>query len=47
MQENYKNKGYLTFYSEKDTSKFEAFNKGVLRANGKYVTFLSCDDLSL
>ena len=41
---DYKNKGYLTFYSEKDTSKFEAFNKGVLRANGKYVTFLSCDD---
>lgn len=41
---DYKNKGYLTFYSEKDTSKFEAFNKGVLRAKGKYVTFLSCDD---
>lgn len=41
---DYKNKGYLTFHSEKDTSKFEAFNKGVLRARGKYVTFLSCDD---
>lgn len=41
---DYKNKGYFTFYSEKDTSKFEGFNKGVLRAKGKYVMFLSCDD---
>ena len=41
---DYKNKGFLTFYSERDTSKFEGFNKGVLRAQGKYVMFLSCDD---
>ncbi len=44
LLKDYKNKGYFTFYSERDTSKFEGFNKGVLRANGKYVMFLSCDD---
>lgn len=44
LLKEYKNKGYFTFYSEKDTSKFEGFNKGVLRAKGKYVMFLSCDD---
>lgn len=40
----YKNKGYLTFFSEKNTSKFEAFNKGIMHAKGKYITFLSPDD---
>ncbi len=44
LLKDYKNKGYFTFYSERDTSKFEGFNKGVLRAKGKYVMFLSCDD---
>ncbi len=41
---NYKNQGYLTFFSEKDTGKFNAYNKGIMHAKGKYVTFLSCDD---
>lgn len=41
---DYKNQGYLTFYSQKDTSKFNAYNKGVMHAKGKYVTFLSPDD---
>lgn len=41
---DYKNQGYLTFYSGTDTGKFNAFNKGVMHAKGKYVTFLSCDD---
>lgn len=44
MLKDYKNKGYLQFYSEKDTGKFNAFNKGVMRAKGKYISFLSCDD---
>lgn len=44
MLKDYKNKGYLNFFSEKDTGKFNAYNKGVMRAKGKYVTFLSCDD---
>lgn len=41
---DYKNQGYLTFFSEKDTGKFNAYNKGIMHAKGKYVTFLSCDD---
>lgn len=41
---DYKNQGYLTFYSQKDTGKFNAYNKGVMHAKGKYVTFLSPDD---
>ena len=41
---DYKNQGYLNFYSEKDTGKFNAYNKGVMHAKGKYISFLSCDD---
>ena len=44
MLKDYKNKGFFTFFSEPDTGKFDAYNKGVMRAKGKYVTFLSCDD---
>lgn len=40
----YKNKGYLTFFSERDTNKFSAFNKGIMHAKGKYIAFLSPDD---
>lgn len=41
---DYKNQGFLNFFSEKDTGKFNAYNKGIMHANGKYITFLSCDD---
>lgn len=34
----------LTYYSEPDTGIFNAFNKGVQKANGKYVIFLGSDD---
>ena len=44
LLKNYKNKGYLNFISERDTGKFAAFNKGIMRAKGKYVSFVSCDD---
>ena len=44
MLKNYKNKGFFRFFSERDTGKFNAYNKGVMHAKGKYVTFLSCDD---
>lgn len=44
MLKDYKNKGFFKFFSEPDTGKFDAYNKGVMRAKGKYVTFLSCDD---
>jgi glycosyltransferase involved in cell wall biosynthesis len=41
---DYKNLGYLNFFSEPDNGKFDAYNKGILRAKGKYLAFLSCDD---
>lgn len=44
LLKEYKNGGFLTFYSEPDRGKFDAMNKGILRAKGKYVSFLSCDD---
>ena len=44
MLKNYKNLGFFKFYSERDTGKFNAYNKGVMPAKGKYVAFLSCDD---
>ena len=44
MLKSYKNKGFFKFFPERDTGKFNAYNKGVMHAKGKYVTFLSCDD---
>lgn len=44
LLKEYKNSGFLTFYSEPDRGKFDAMNKGLLRAKGKYLAFLSCDD---
>lgn len=44
LLKEYKNLGYLNFYSEPDRGKFDAYNKGLLRAKGKYVSFISCDD---
>lgn len=44
LLKDYKNMGYINFYSAPDTGKYDALNKGLLRAKGKYVAFLSCDD---
>src|SRR5574344_1755722 len=44
LLKDYKNGGYLNFYSEPDHGKFDAMNKGIMRAKGKYISFLSCDD---
>lgn len=41
---DYKNKGYIQFYSEPDTGKYQALNKGIMHAKGKYIAFVSCDD---
>jgi glycosyltransferase involved in cell wall biosynthesis len=44
LLKDYKNSGFINFYSAPDTGKYDAINKGLLRAKGKYVAFLSCDD---
>lgn len=44
LLKDYKNKGYITFYSERDTGKYSAINKAVMRAKGKYIAILSYDD---
>lgn len=44
LLKEYKTKGYINFYSERDTSKVQAYNKGIMRAKGKYICFLSVDD---
>lgn len=44
LLKDYKNLGYIEFFSAPDNGKFDAMNKGLLRAKGKYVAFLSCDD---
>lgn len=44
LLKEYKNSGFINFFSEPDHGKFDAMNKGIMRAKGKYVSFLSCDD---
>lgn len=44
LLKDYKNLGYLNFFTEHDSGKFDAYNKGLMRAKGKYVAFISCDD---
>ncbi len=34
----------LNYYSEKDKNVYEAFNRGISRAKGKYIAFLGSDD---
>ena len=41
---DYKSRGHLTFYSEKDSNKFDGYNKGITKSKGQYLTFISCDD---
>ena len=44
LLKDYKNKGYINFFTEKDTGKYHALNKCIMRAKGKYIAFISCDD---
>ncbi len=42
--EEYQNKGWIKYYSEPDKGIYDALNKGILKANGKYVVCLNSDD---
>ncbi len=42
--EEYQNKGWIKYYSEPDTGIYDAMNKGILKARGKYIVFLNSDD---
>lgn len=44
LLKDYKNKGYIHFFSETDSGKYQALNKGIMHAKGKYIAFVSCDD---
>jgi len=42
--EEYKNKGWLTYYSEPDKGVYDAMNKGIKKAKGEILGFLNSDD---
>ena len=45
LLKEYKSKGYISYISEKDNGIWNAMNKGIDLATGKYITFLNSDDL--
>lgn len=44
LLEEYRKKGYVKYYSEPDEGLYDAMNKGIQKATGKYVAFLNSDD---
>lgn len=41
---DYQKRNWIKYYSESDFGRYDAMNKGVLRANGKFISFLNSDD---
>ena len=44
LLKEYQEKGQIKYYSEPDSGLYDAINKGILKANGKYVVVLNSDD---
>ncbi|GHT90433.1 glycosyl transferase [Alphaproteobacteria bacterium] len=44
LLKEYADKGWITYVSEPDNGIYNAMNKGIMRATGKYVAFLNSDD---
>lgn len=44
MLEEYQKKGWIKYYTEPDKGIYDAMNKGILKAEGKYVVCLNSDD---
>lgn len=44
LLEEYQNKKWIKYYFEPDKGIYDAINKGILKANGKYVVCLNSDD---
>ena len=44
LLEEYQKKGWIKYYSEPDKGIYDAMNKGIMKAKGKYVVCLNSDD---
>ena len=44
LLEEYRKKGWIKYISEPDNGIYDAFNKGIMLAEGKYINFLNSDD---
>lgn len=44
LLEEYKQLGWIKYYSEPDDGIYEAMNKGIRKSDGKYIAFLNSDD---
>lgn len=44
LLKEYQDKGLIIYYSEPDKGIYDAMNKGILKANGKYIVCLNSDD---